>query len=117
MTFTAQKTIPPAHQPLDPHIQFAMEDPKGDGSTSFLDTLGSPGSNNTLMTSVHRNPTHTDQYLHWGSNHNLSAKYSIYRTLAHRTRVVSTSQPALKQEEDHIRQLLPIGPKQTPHQD
>ena len=34
----------------------------------------------------------------------LTVKYSIYNTLAHRARVVSTSQPGSKQEEEHIRQ-------------
>ena len=72
----------------------------------FLDTLVSPGPNKTLKTLVCRKPTKMDQYLHWDSNHNLSAKYSIYGTLAHRAKVVCTSQPTLKQEEDHIRQAL-----------
>ena len=47
-----------------------------------------------------------DQYLHWNSNCNLPAKYIVYNTLAHRARVVCTSQPGIKQEKDDIRQAL-----------
>ena len=86
-----------------------MEDPKENGSIPLLDTLLSLGPYNTLTTSVYRKPTHTDQYLYWGSNHNLLARYGIYITLTHRALVVCTSQPAIKQEEDNIRQTLLRG--------
>ena len=91
---------------LDLHIQFTMENPKEDGSIPVMDSLVSLGPNNTLTTSVYRKPTHTDQYLHWSSYHNVPAKHSVYNTLAHRARVVCTSQSTLKQEKDHIRQAL-----------
>ena len=67
--------------------------------TSFF-----PQDSTTPHTSVYRKYTHTDQYLHWDSNHNLAAKHIVYNTLAHRARVVCTSQIALKQEKNHIRQ-------------
>ena len=59
-----------------------MENPKEDGSMPFLDNLVSLGPNNTLAISVYRKPTHTDQYLHWDSNHNLPAKHGVYNTFA-----------------------------------
>ena len=68
--------------PQDPHIQFTTEDPNGDDAFPFLDTLVSPGPINTLTTTVYRKPTHTDQYLHWDSNHFTSANNSIFNTLA-----------------------------------
>ena len=88
---------------LDPHIQFIMEDPMEDGSIPILDTLVSLGPNNTLTISANRNQTHMDQYLNWDSNHNLLAQNSVYNILAHNTRVVYTSQPAHKQQQDYIR--------------
>ena len=101
----------------DPHIQFTMKTPRK--MVPYLSWI--PLFPWHLTTSVYRKPTHMDQYLHWDSSHNLLVKYSIYNTLAHRARVVYTSQPALKQEEDHIRKALlscssPMGPKQSPHQ-
>ena len=77
-----------------------------EASLPLLDTLVSLGPNNTIITSVYRKRTHTDKYLKWHSNHNLPAKYSIYNILAHRARVVCTSQLGLKQEEDYISHAL-----------
>ena len=87
----------------DPHIQFTMEEPSTtEGSLPFLDTQVAPGSNNTLFTTVYRKPTHTDQYLHWDSNHYTRAKHSVYNTLAHRAKVVSHNKEALQKELQHI---------------
>ena len=57
-------------------IQFTNEEPNQDGSLPFLDTLVSPGLDNTLRTTVYRSPTNTNQYLHQDSNHSISAKSS-----------------------------------------
>ena len=57
----------------DLHIQFTVEEPNQDGPLPFLDTLVSPGPNNTLITTVYRKPPNTDQYLHLDSNHLIMA--------------------------------------------
>ena len=53
---------------------------RGTQSIPFLDTFVTPGPDNTLLITVYRKPIHTDQYLHWDSYHNLSAKYSVFNT-------------------------------------
>ena len=55
----------------DHHIQFTVEEPSQQGPLPFLDTLATIEPNNTFSTSVYRNCTHTDQYLHWdtGGSH------------------------------------------------
>ena len=58
----------------DPHIQFTIEEPKEEGALPFLDTLVSPGPNNTQVTTVYRKPIHTNQCLHWNRNHFITAK-------------------------------------------
>ena len=78
----------------DLNIQFTVEEPGQDGSLAFLDTKVTPGSNNTLITTIYRKPSHTDQYLHWDSNHFIRAKHSVCNTLAHRAKVVSSNQPS-----------------------
>ena len=80
----------------DPHIQFTVE-PTQQGSLPILDTLVTIEPNNTFSTTVYRKPTHTDQYLHWDS---------VYNTLAHRTKVVSSSQGTLEKELQHIKTAL-----------
>ena len=44
------------------------------GAIPFLDTLVKPETDNSLSLKVYCKPTHTDQYLLWDSDHNLSAK-------------------------------------------
>ena len=90
----------------DPYIQFTVEEPSQQGTHPFLDTLVIIQPNNTFTTSVYRKPTHTDQYLHWDSNHFITAKQSVYNTLAHRVKVVSSNQEALDQELLHIKRAL-----------
>ena len=90
----------------DPHIKFKMEEPDQDGLLPFLDTQVSSGPNNILTTTVYRKPTHTHHYLHWGSNHFIMAKHSAFKTLACRTKVVSTNQQTLHKELEHIRKAL-----------
>ena len=89
----------------DPHIQFTVE-PTLQGSLPFLDTLVTIQPDSTLSTSVYRKPTHTDQYLHWDSNHHITAKQSVYNTLAHRAKTVSSTQLNLDKELSHIKTAL-----------
>ena len=87
----------------DPHIQFTVEEPDQEGSLPFLDTLVSPGPNNTLTTSVYRKFIYTDKYLHWDSNHFIMTKHSVFNTLVHRVKVVSTNQQSLQRELEHYK--------------
>ena len=89
----------------DPHIQFIVE-PTQQGSLPFLDTLVTIQPDNTFSTSVYRKPTHTDQYLHWDSNHHITAKQSVFNTLAQRATTVSSTQELLDKELQHIKTAL-----------
>ena len=89
----------------DPHIKFTVE-PTQQGSLPFLDTLVTIQPDNTFNTTVYRKPTHTDQYLHWDSNHHITAKQSVYNTLAHRAKTVSSTQDNLQKELTHIKTAL-----------
>ena len=89
----------------DPHIQFTVE-PTQQGSLLFLDTFVTIEPDNTISTSVYRKPTHTDQYLHWDSNHHITAKQSVYNTLAHRAKIVSLTQDKLDRDLQHIKTAL-----------
>ena len=80
----------------DPHIQFTVE-PTQQGSLPFLDTLVTIEPDNTFSTTVYRKPTHTDQYLHWDSNHHITAKQHVYNT-THRAKIVSSRQDKMDRE-------------------
>ena len=91
---------------VDPFIQFTTADTKPDGSIPFLDTIVMPQSDGSLLMSVYRKPTHTDQYLQWNSYHHLSAKFSVINTLKHRAKTVCSNNHLLKEEEDHLNKAL-----------
>ena len=71
-----------------------------------MDTLVTIQPDNTFNTTVYRKPTHTDQYLHWDSNHHITAKQSVYNTLAHRAKTVSSTWENLEKELTHIKTAL-----------
>ena len=91
----------------DSHIQFIVGEPIQQGTLPLLDTLFTIGPNNTFSTSVYRKPTHTGQYLHWDSSHHITAKQSVYNTLAHRAKTVFFSnQETLDKKSKHINKAL-----------
>ena len=81
-------------------------EPTQQGSLPFLDTLVTIEPDNTFSTTVYRKPTHTDQYLHWDSNHHITAKQSVFNTLAHRAKIVSSTQDKMDRELQHIKTAL-----------
>ena len=81
-------------------------EPTQQDSLPFLDTLVTIQPDNTFSTTVYRKPTHTDQYLHNDSNHHITAKQSVFNTLAHRAKTVSSSQESLDKELEHIKTAL-----------
>ena len=76
------------------------------GSLPFLDTLVTIEPENTFSTTVYRKPIHTDQYLHWDSNNHITARQSVYNTLADRAKIVSSTQDKMYRELQHIRTAL-----------
>ena len=53
---------------IDRAIPFTAED------MLFFDIIITPKPDGTLTTGVYRKPTHTYQYLQWGSHHHIAAK-------------------------------------------
>ena len=91
---------------IDNKIQFTKEASRSDGSMPFLDTLVTINGDGSLNTKVYRKPTHTDLYLQWDSNHSIAAKYSVINTLHHRAKAVSSNNQLLKEEDDHLQEVL-----------
>ena len=89
----------------DPHIKFTQEACK-DNQLAFLDCLVKINPDNTLSSSVYRKPTHTDQYLQFGSNHPLVHKLGVIRTLNYRAETIISEQSKIGEEKAHIRSAL-----------
>ena len=100
-----------------------------------MDTVVIPKNDGSLLTTVYRKPTHTNQYLEWDSHHAISAKYSDISTLFHRANDVCSTKEQLEEEHTHthIQKVLtsckysrwalnrmkkktsaPVKPKKTP---
>ena len=50
--------------------------------------------------------TYTDLYLHWDSQHHLSAKFSVINSLKHRAKTVCSNHQLFKEKEDHLNKAL-----------
>ena len=103
---TKKEGFPEHTNSMDPHIQFTTEDTKANGSIPFLDTIGMPQPNKSLLTPVYRKPTHTNLYLHWNNHYHLSAKFSVTNTLKHRARTVCSNHLLLKKDKGHLNRAL-----------
>ena len=72
----------------------------------FLDTLVIPQNDGSLLTTVYRKPTHTNQYLQWDSHHAISNRYSVFSTLLHRAKDICSTKEQLEEEHSHIQKVL-----------
>ena len=86
------------------HIKFTMET-ESENQLPFLDVLVTRTTDG-LQTSVYRKPTHTDQYVHFKSNHPTSVKVGIINTLARRAIEISSTPESRETELNHIEEVL-----------
>ena len=61
-----------------------------DNKLPFLDCIITVEQDRSLSVSVFRKPSHTDQYLQFGSNHPLIQKLGVVKTLFHRADTIVT---------------------------
>ncbi|KAI8484583.1 hypothetical protein Bbelb_376900 [Branchiostoma belcheri] len=90
---------------LDPDIKFTFEQEE-DGALPFLDTLTTLNPNRSLRVSIYRKATHTDQYLHFFSNHPLEHKLGVIKTLLHRANTIIRDPADRSSEIEHVTEAL-----------
>ena len=78
---------------------------QGTYGLSFLNTLTKP-TPNSIESTVHRKPTHTDRYLDYNSNHPISAKLSVIHTVILRAKQVCSTPEFIAKEMDHLHKGL-----------
>ena len=89
---------------LHPKIQFTVEYEKDD-SIPFLDTLVCRNEGKLSVT-VYRKPTHTDQYLNFTSNHQMSCKESVVSSLLDRAINIVSEERDRQKELSHVKNAL-----------
>ena len=91
-----------------PSIQFTMEI-EDERKLPFLDVeVTRDAESGIFPTAVFRKPTHTDQYLHYGSYHTAHVKTGVICTLLQRSRHICNSEEATVKETRHIQKSLAI---------
>ena len=75
------------------------------GELAFLDTL-LKRNNVEISVLVYRKPTHTDQYLHYSSQHQKSCKESVVSSLFNRGYFIISNKDDLHKEKARIKQVL-----------
>ena len=90
---------------IDSNITFTIEPQNEQGAIPFFDTFPRP-SDNKIITTVYRKPTHMDRYLDYHSNHPKSAKHTVMRALTDRAKNVCSTPELLAKEMDHLGKVL-----------
>ena len=78
---------------------------ESNGKLAFLDTL-LKRNNKKISVLVYRKPTHTDQYLHYSSHHQISWKEGVVSSLLNRAYSIITNQDDLYKKNTGIKQVL-----------
>ena len=87
------------------HIKFTVER-ESNGMLPMLDAKIMRREDGSLKVSVYRKPTHTDQYLSFGSHQPLQHKLGVIRTLTHRADTIITEPQDKEEEKDNIKKAL-----------
>ncbi|KAJ8912833.1 hypothetical protein NQ315_014416 [Exocentrus adspersus] len=92
---------------IEPTIKFTLE-LEENNKLPFLDVMVSKNVQETsnFQTNVYRKKTNTNRYLNFDSNHHLSVKKGIIKSLYDRAKLVSSNLNIFDQEEDHIKNIL-----------
>ena len=78
---------------------------ESNGELVFLDTL-LKRNNENISLFLYRNPTDTDQYLHYSSHHQTSCKESVVPSFFNRAYSIITNKDNVHKENARIKQVL-----------
>ncbi|KAJ8912099.1 hypothetical protein NQ315_005435 [Exocentrus adspersus] len=92
---------------IEPTIKFTLE-LEENNKLPFLDVMISKNTeiNSNFQTNVYRKKTNTNRYLNFNSNHHLSIKKGVIKSLYDRAKLVSSNVNFFNQEKDHIKNIL-----------
>ena len=86
-------------------VKFTRETEK-DKKLPYLDALTQRREDGTLKATIYRKPTHTDRYLDFTSNHHISQKLAVPKTLLRRADMLVSEEEDKKVEETYVKKAL-----------
>ena len=89
------------------HVKFTKEK-EINRQLAFMDTHNKRQEDGTINTAIYRKPTHTNQYLDFESNHHMSHKLSVPKTLLKRADTLITQEEDIRKEEETVKEALKI---------
>ena len=91
---------------IEHRVQFTLEVEKEEFlALAFLD-VGILKKEGKLVTKIYRKPTHTQQYIHWGSNHPKNMLLGVLKGLIHRAHVLCDMKEDLIEELDLLKNVF-----------
>ena len=89
---------------IESKVQFTLEIEK-ENFLPFLD-VGMTKCGGKLITKVNRKPTHTQQYVHWNSNHPKNMMLGVLKGLIHRAHVLCDKKEDLLEELELLKNVF-----------
>ena len=89
---------------IENRIQFTLQVEEG-GFLPFLD-VGITKLNGSMVTKIYRKPTHTQQYIHWNSNHPKNMLLGVLKGLIHRAHMLCDLKEDLLEELDLLKNVF-----------
>ena len=77
-------------------------------SMPFLDAKFTRKDDGSVMSTVYRKKTHTDQYLSFASHHPKHQKLGVVRTLMNRCEMITSEEGDKQEEVEHLREALRV---------
>ena len=87
---------------VDDNLKFTREKANANKELPYLDSLSKAEDDGSFSSRVYRKPTHTDQYLQFGSHHPLVHNLGVIRNLNYRADTVITSVEEQRLEKQHV---------------
>jgi hypothetical protein len=87
-------------------IKWTQEEESQERTLPYVDCLNQVLENGTIKVTIFRKPTHTNQYLNFSSNHHVSHKLSVPKTLFHRADTLISEEEDKEKEREYVKKSL-----------
>ena len=87
-------------------IKWTQEEESPERKLPYVDCMNQVLEDGTIKITIFRKPTHTNQYLNFSSNHHVSHKLSVPKTLFHRADTLISEEDDKEKEKEYVKKAL-----------